>query len=228
MRFKPGHVLYGSRRTYLRKIALADFEGITANTTYVLESKGPRVLLPELLPFIMQAEPFHEHSKRESKGSVNPYVNFSDLAWYKFSLPPLEEQRRIAEVLWANEAIRGVTWTNCSCSQEAQSLSPIRLSGFESLFQTEILRGTARLFDLPKSALRNASERHSVKSQNCASRNGELPMGNMGELTSVRYVITSEINMERVKLDETEGWIGTAKTAPIASTLIRSCESIDA
>ena len=27
MRFKPGHVLYGSRRTYLRKVAVADFEG---------------------------------------------------------------------------------------------------------------------------------------------------------------------------------------------------------
>src|SRR6056297_2991352 len=47
MRFKPGHVLYGSRRTYLRKVALADFEGITANTTYVLETKDPKVLMPE-------------------------------------------------------------------------------------------------------------------------------------------------------------------------------------
>ena len=101
MRFKPGQVLYGSRRTYLRKVALADFEGITANTTYVLESKDPEILLPELLPFLMQAETFHEHSKRESKGSVNPYVNFSDLAWYEFALPPLEEQRRIAELLQA-------------------------------------------------------------------------------------------------------------------------------
>jgi type I restriction enzyme, S subunit len=101
MRFKPGHVLYGSRRTYLRKVALADFGGITANTTYVLESKDSEILLPELLPFIMQAESFHAHSKRESKGSVNPYVNFSDLAWYKFLLPPLEEQRQISDVLWA-------------------------------------------------------------------------------------------------------------------------------
>jgi type I restriction enzyme, S subunit len=101
MRFKPGQVLYGSRRTYLRKVALADFEGITANTTYVLESNDPEILLPELLPFLMQAETFHEHSKRESKGSVNPYVNFSDLAWYEFALPPLEEQRRIVEVLQA-------------------------------------------------------------------------------------------------------------------------------
>ena len=64
MRFKPGHVLYGSRRTYLRKIALPDFAGITANTTYVLESKDPSVLLPGLVPFIMQAESFHAHSKR--------------------------------------------------------------------------------------------------------------------------------------------------------------------
>jgi type I restriction enzyme, S subunit len=98
MRFKPGHVLYGSRRTYLRKVAVADFEGITANTTFVIESKDPNVLLPDLLPFIMQAESFHEHSKKQSKGSVNPYVNFSDLTWYEFALPPLEEQPRIADL----------------------------------------------------------------------------------------------------------------------------------
>jgi type I restriction enzyme S subunit len=96
MRFKPGHVLYGSRRTYLRKVAVADFEGITANTTFVLEPKDPTALLPALLPFIMLTESFHEHSIKQSKGSVNPYVNFSDLAWYEFALPPPEEQGRIA------------------------------------------------------------------------------------------------------------------------------------
>jgi restriction endonuclease S subunit len=101
MRFKPGQVLYGSRRTYLRKIALAEFEGVTANTTFVLESKNPKVLLPELLPFIMQKEGFHEHSIKQSKGSVNPYINFTDLIWYEFDLPPLDEQLRIVKVLRA-------------------------------------------------------------------------------------------------------------------------------
>jgi type I restriction enzyme, S subunit len=99
MRFKPGHILYGSRRTYLRKVAVAGFEGITANTTFVLESKNPNALLPELLPFIMETESFHQHSIKQSKGSVNPYVNFSDLTWYEFALPPLEEQRRLADLL---------------------------------------------------------------------------------------------------------------------------------
>lgn len=105
MRFKPGQVLYGSRRTYLRKVAVADFEGITANTTFVVESKDPGVLLPDLLPFIMQTEPFHEHSRKQSKGSVNPYVNYSDLTWYEFALPPLDEQRRIAGLVGAVEVL---------------------------------------------------------------------------------------------------------------------------
>ena len=99
MRFKPGQVLYGSRRTYLRKVALADFEGITANTTFILESKDPEILLPALVPFIMQTERFHEHSKKESKGSVNPYVNFSDLDWYEFALPPIADQKKIVRLM---------------------------------------------------------------------------------------------------------------------------------
>jgi type I restriction enzyme S subunit len=115
MRFKPGHVLYGSRRTYLRKVAVADFEGITANTTYVLEPKEPNVLLPEMLPFIMQTEAFNQHSVRESKGSVNPYVNFSDLAWYEFALPPIDEQRRLTTALRCIEAV-------------SESITQVRLS----------------------------------------------------------------------------------------------------
>ena len=105
MRFKPGQILYGSRRTYLRKIAVADFEGITANTTYAIEPKDPEVLLPDFLPFVMSTERFHEHSIKQSKGSVNPYINFSDITWYEFPLPPVDEQRRISDLLWAADDV---------------------------------------------------------------------------------------------------------------------------
>jgi type I restriction enzyme, S subunit len=132
MRFKPGHVLYGSRRTYLRKVAVADFEGITANTTYVLESADPKVLLPELLPFIMQTEAFSQHSVRESKGSVNPYVNFSDLAWFEFALPPIEEQRRMAEALVATEkALEKLRLLAESAGRTASALLEVRLQKLE-------------------------------------------------------------------------------------------------
>jgi type I restriction enzyme, S subunit len=126
MRFKPGHVLYGSRRTYLRKVAVPDFEGITANTTYVINTKDPKVLMQELLPFIMQTESFHEHSIKQSKGSVNPYINFSDLTWYEFALPPLEEQELIANLL--NKINK--------CAQSHQELSV----GIELILNTYICK----------------------------------------------------------------------------------------
>lgn len=103
MRFKPGHVLYGSRRTYLRKVAVADFEAICANTTFVLEPSTPE-LLPEYLPLVMTTEAFHAHSVEQSKGSVNPYVNFRDLGWYEFVLPSTEYQRDAVELLAACQA----------------------------------------------------------------------------------------------------------------------------
>jgi len=104
-RFRPGQVLYGSRRTYLRKVAVADFEGVTANTTFVIETRDPNLLLPTFLPFIMQTEAFHEYSNEKSKGSVNPYVNFSDIAAYEFALPPLDEQCRMVNLLRATSAL---------------------------------------------------------------------------------------------------------------------------
>lgn len=104
--FKIGQVLYGSRRTYLRKVAVADFEGITANTTFVLETKDESILTQRLLPFIMQSEYFTEHSIKRSKGSTNPYVLFSDLCDFTFDLPPSNKQRELADVLWAIEDTR--------------------------------------------------------------------------------------------------------------------------
>ena len=99
-RFRKGQVLYGSRRTYLKKVAVAEWDGVTANTTFVMEAIRER-LLPELLPWLMLSERFTKHSVAESKGSTNPYINFPDIAKFKFALPPLGQQRRIAEVLWA-------------------------------------------------------------------------------------------------------------------------------
>ncbi len=106
IRFKPGHVLYGSRRTYLRKVAVADFEGICANTTFVMEPQNPEKLLPDFLPYLMQTDAFNAFSIQNSKGSVNPYINFSDLERFEFPLPPPEEQAKITYLLSSADAVR--------------------------------------------------------------------------------------------------------------------------
>ena len=106
--FKPGQVLFGKRRAYQRKVAVADFSGVCSGDIYVLEPKGDD-LLPELLPFICQTDAFFDHAVGTSAGSLSPRTNWKSLATFEFALPPLEEQRRIAEVLVAADAAKETT-----------------------------------------------------------------------------------------------------------------------
>ena len=99
--FRPGHVLFGKRRAYQRKVAVPDFGGVCSGDIYVFESTSEHHLLPDLLPFICQTEGFFEHAIGTSAGSLSPRTNWKSLAAYEFALPPLDEQRRIAEVLTA-------------------------------------------------------------------------------------------------------------------------------
>ena len=96
--FKAGDILYGSRRTYLRKVSHADFDGVCANTTYVIKA-NEELLLQDLLKHIMLSERFTQYSIGVSKGSTNPYINWKDLDNFSFQVPDLETQREIANVL---------------------------------------------------------------------------------------------------------------------------------
>ena len=103
--FRPGHVLFGKRRAYQRKVAVPDFSGVCSGDIYVFESTNEHHLLPNLLPFICQTDGFFEHAIRTSAGSLSPRTNWKSLAAYEFALPPLDKQRRIAEVLGAAESV---------------------------------------------------------------------------------------------------------------------------
>jgi type I restriction enzyme S subunit len=99
-RCRPGQVLFGKRRAYQRKVAVAEFDAVVSGDIYVLAPKGDR-LLPELLPFLCLSERFFQHAVGTSAGSLSPRTNWSSLASFEVDLPPLDQQRRIAEILWA-------------------------------------------------------------------------------------------------------------------------------
>jgi len=97
--FQPGQVLFGKRRAYQRKVAVADFSGVCSGDIYVLETKDAQVLLPELLPFICQTDAFFEHAVGTSAGSLSPRTNWTSLAGFEFVLPSIEEQQRAVRLL---------------------------------------------------------------------------------------------------------------------------------
>jgi type I restriction enzyme S subunit len=103
--FKPGQVLFGKRRAYQRKVAVANFSGVCSGDIYVLESQDVNVLLPELLPFICQTDAFFDHAVGTSAGSLSPRTNWTSLADFEFALPMLEEQKRFLALALAQEGL---------------------------------------------------------------------------------------------------------------------------
>ena len=97
--FKKGHVLFGKRRAYQRKVALADFDGICSSD--ILVFSATKALLAGLLPYVVQSERFFDHANQTSSGSLSPRTRWQDLAKFTFELPSLDEQARIVELMTA-------------------------------------------------------------------------------------------------------------------------------
>lgn len=101
-RVRPGQTLFGKRRAYQRKVAYADLDAICSSDILTFEADETR-MLPEFLPFLVQSNEFFYHAVGTSAGSLSPRTNWRDLANFQFDLPPLEEQKRIADLLWTVE-----------------------------------------------------------------------------------------------------------------------------
>lgn len=99
--FKPGDILFVTRNPHLRKSAMVDFSGICSEKTLVIATKDENVLCQKYLAGVMQSDDFWDFLEENKSGSVNYFINWSTLAEYEFDLPPIEEQRALAEKLWA-------------------------------------------------------------------------------------------------------------------------------
>lgn len=103
--FKAGQILFGRRRSYQQKASVATFDGICSGDIIVIEAI-PEKVEPRLLPFIIQNEAFFNYSIIGSAGGLSPRVKWQHLANYEFDLPSLEEQRVLADKLWAAYEIK--------------------------------------------------------------------------------------------------------------------------
>jgi type I restriction enzyme S subunit len=145
-RCRPGQVLFGKRRAYQRKVAVAEFEAVVSGDIYVLAPKDANRLLPELLPFLCLSERFFQHAVGTSAGSLSPRTNWSSLASFEFDLPPLDQQRRIAEILWAvdeDEQGKSAVVTSADALQTAEIEAHLdRLASGPSKLLIDVLTGS--------------------------------------------------------------------------------------
>lgn len=97
---KKGDVLFGKRRAYQKKVAIAPCDGIFSAHGMVLRP-NENVVNKEYFPFFISSENFLNEAIRISVGSLSPTINWRDLKELEFDLPPIEEQERLAKLLWA-------------------------------------------------------------------------------------------------------------------------------
>lgn len=100
--FQSGDVLFGKRRPYLRKVAIADFNGICSGDILVFRA-NQKSILPDLLPLYVTSEKFIQYAISTSAGSLSPRTKWRDLANYEIPIPPLEEQKQIAALFQSIE-----------------------------------------------------------------------------------------------------------------------------
>ena len=97
---KKGDVLFGKRRAYQKKVALAPFDGIFSAHGMVLRPKED-VVDKDFFPLFIGSDYFLDVAVEISVGSLSPTVNWRDLKDIEFELPELSEQRKLAKVLWS-------------------------------------------------------------------------------------------------------------------------------
>ena len=97
---KKGDVLFGKRRAYQRKLAIAPFDGIFSAHGMVLRP-NEEVVDKNYFPFFMSSDLFMERAVQISVGGLSPTINWKDLREQEFPLPSLAEQKVLADKLWA-------------------------------------------------------------------------------------------------------------------------------
>jgi len=99
---KKGDIIFGKRRAYLRKVAITENDAVVSAHSMVLRPKG-ELIYKDFLPCLLQSSLFWKAAHSISEGSLSPTIKWKTLSKQEFLIPPIEEQKRIAEILWSIE-----------------------------------------------------------------------------------------------------------------------------
>ncbi len=105
LRVYEGDIIFGKRNAYLRKAAVSTFNGICSAHAMVIRANEKNIQR-DYLPFFMHADIFMLRAKEISEGSISPTIKWKNLERQEFSIPDLEQQKKLTEVFQKIEAIR--------------------------------------------------------------------------------------------------------------------------
>lgn len=129
LRFYPGDVIFGRRRAYQRKAAIATTHGFCSAHALVLRA-NPDVIDPKLFPFFIHSDAFMHTAVDISVGSLSPTINWGTLKSQEYRLPPNDQQKMLVDL-----------FLNADNLIEAQKSYLIKLKKFYVSTATTLLNG---------------------------------------------------------------------------------------
>ncbi|MBE0435993.1 MAG: restriction endonuclease subunit S [Methylomicrobium sp.] len=97
-------MIFGRRRAYQRKAAIATTDGFCSAHALVLRA-NTEVIDPQLFPFFLHSDAFMHRAVDISVGSLSPTINWGTLKHQQFMLPPKDQQAKLAELFWAMDEV---------------------------------------------------------------------------------------------------------------------------
>lgn len=105
--FEPEDTLFGRLRPYLHKVAFADFPGVCSPEILVLRSNAK--CESKFLYLLCSLNSTIKNCVDMSAGTRMPRTSTTDLASISVRLPPLNEQKRIVEIVSSMDAVNQST-----------------------------------------------------------------------------------------------------------------------
>lgn len=102
--FEAGDILFARRNAYLKRASMVDFSGVCSGDAFVLRENHEKVV-PGFISFVVNSEPLWTYANSNAAGTMSKRVKWRDLANYEFLLPPKDQQAKLAEFLWAADAV---------------------------------------------------------------------------------------------------------------------------
>ena len=136
--FKSTDVLYGKINPQFSKVTYPKFEGLCSADMYPLSANNE--IIPEYLKYTLLTKSFYDYTVATSARSGMPKVNRDEIAGYQFALPPLNEQKKIAE------ALSDIDSLICGIEEESEKKKNIKTGAMQ-----ELLTGKRRLPGFAKS-----------------------------------------------------------------------------
>lgn len=107
--FQKNDILIARRNVYLKRAGIAFFDGLTSGDSIVLRvyddcesrtgiSKQDAI---RIIPFILNSKAFWAYANKHADGMNSKRISKEMLYDYEFDLPPIAEQKVLADKLWA-------------------------------------------------------------------------------------------------------------------------------